>query len=515
MLDKKSLTKKSLSTSLTRSKKAGKPNKHQAKLDVLDTTVSARKRRQPIVETQNEDRLMRTYDRLRAINLVRDLERNYSACKNMILQVRTNVVSTGPKIRVHSDNEEFNRWAEKTFTSKFSPNCDFRGNTHFGDILSLAFGSAIREGDILVVYDDGWIDDTGKMLLFEADQLVEVEDLKNAPAPYNTLRQQSGILFDEWGRIKGYACVPDHGKTIEKADKVTFISAENARLLKEEWRPNSLRGQSALLTAAADLQDLYEIKSKEIQTMKTLASFAGVITKEGVNKQFADLAQAQLDGGEQPLQIQYDRLENLTGGLIEYMEPGEEFKPVDFTRPSANFQEACDRTLRAAGSAMGLTKVYSTLSVESSYTSYRGEQIMSWETFYAWQKKLERQVCDWLARKVIAYYASKEGVKVGEYSVSWLWNTMKVVDPLKDAMADRERLGSLTTTYSELLGPDWKKQFDQLAVEIAYAKEKGIPFDIIYGESGAIAATRTLGKQEKIDEQINAALNNGSDLETN
>jgi len=514
VLQKKSLTQKRLSTQkLTSKQKTLNP---QAKIDVLDTSVSARKRRQPTIELQSEDRLLKTYDRLRAINLVRDLERNFSVAKSLITQIRTNVVGSGPKIRVHSEDHDFSEWAESTFNRKFAPNCDFRGSTHFGDMLSLALGSAVREGDILWVYDDGWIDDTGKILLFEADQLVDVEDLQNAPSPWNQLNQQSGVLYDNWGRVKGFSVTAEHGKTSEKASKVTFIDAANARLLKEEWRPNALRGQSAMLTAAADLQDIYEIRAKELQTMKTLASFAGTIHKEGVNKQFADLAQAQIDNGEEVPQVQYDRLENLTGGLIEYMEPGEEFKPVDFNRPSIDFQEACQFVLRSAGSALGLSKTYTTLSTEASYTAFRGDMLISWGKFYQWQKQLERQVCDWIAHKAIQWYADKEGVTVPEYTVSWGFPELPTIDPLKDAMADRERIGNLTTTYQEMLGPDWRDKFDQIATEIAYAKTKGIPLDMIYGEAGAIAATRTLGPKPNDPQQqvIDSSMPDATDADT-
>lgn len=486
-----------------RAAKLKKVLKANAKYDVLDTGVSGKKRRQPRIEVENEDKLLKQYDRLRGINLVRDLERNFTACRSMMHQIKVNTIGSGPKARLHTADKQFIAENEQWFNSNWQKSCDFRGTEHFGDILQLVFASAVREGDVLIAMDDGWIDGSGKVLIWEADQLVNVSDTDNLPEWLKGKTVESGVWMDEYGRIVGFSVCGDHGVYTKKASECTFLTTEQARLLKFEWRPNSARGHSAILTAAADLQDLYEMRSKELQSAKVASSLAGVVKRDGATKEFADLAQADIDGSSSP-QVQYERYESLTGGWMEYMEPGDNFEILDINRPSVNFAEAFDFILRSAGSALGLSKTYTTLATESSYTAFRGDMLISWKTFYTWQKLLERQLCDWLAMKVLLWHV---GSVPADLSVSWSWPEMPVIDPLKDAQADRERLGSLTTDYADLLGPDWRKKFDAISEQLAYAKQKGIPLDIIYGEAGAIAATRTVSAQPSTD-------TDGTDIDT-
>jgi capsid protein len=479
----------------------------KAKYDVLDNGVSGKKRRQPRIEKDTEDQQVKSFDRLRAINLVRDIERNFTSCRSMMHQIKINTVGTGPKARLHTSDTDFILKNEQWLNSSWAKNCDFRGTSHFGDLLQLIFASAVREGDVLVALDDGWIDDSGKILTWEADQLVQVSDPDNVPSFLLGKIQEQGVWKDEYGRVVGYSVSTDRGVSEKKAEECTFLTAENARLLKMEWRLNCARGQSAMLTAAADLQDLYEMRSKEMQSAKVAASIAGIVKKEGSTKEMLDLAQINVDEEQAP-EVNYERFESMTGGMMEYMEPGDDFKILDYDRPTVNFAEAFDFILRSAGSALGLSKTYTTLSTESSYTAFRGDMLLSWKTFYSWQKLLERQICDWLAQKVLTWH---NGSIPEDLVISFSWPEMPVIDPLKDAAADRERLGSLTTDYAELLGPDWKKRFEAISEQLAYAKNLGIPLDIIYGEAGAIAATRTVSANHP---EKDTSSGSDSDLET-
>src|SRR5574343_168041 len=60
------------------------------KYDVMQPAAQ-RKRRQAAIERESEEKLLKLYDRLRAVNLCRDLERNFTSAKSIINQMRVNV----------------------------------------------------------------------------------------------------------------------------------------------------------------------------------------------------------------------------------------------------------------------------------------------------------------------------------------------------------------------------------------------------------------------------------------
>lgn len=475
----------------------------QNKFDVL-ALHAQRKRRQPLIETLTEEKILRLYDRLRGINLCRDLERNFTAAKAMLNQRKLNVVGNGPKLRMHTGSPEANERIASWFNTSWAKNCDFRGDLqddgsvaggmHLAEHVQLALAALTREGDTLCVFDDGLIENTGKILWFEADQFPRLSDLETAaPKPWNSYRQESGVLFDRWGRVAAYVAHSGHGKSEVNYDpeNVMIVPASKGRFLKRVWRFNQLRGTAEMLTTAADLQDMYELRSSEIQTGKVGSKFAGVVKKESAadEMQFRreQTAEAQYDptlaqpaDGLPNTGVSYDRLEALTGGFMEYMEPGDEFKLLDFNRPTINFIESVNAILRGAGAAMGLSKTYTTLNTESSYTAFRGDMLLSWAQFYADQKFLERHLMDWLACRAIKWAAASGqlGVELPEgweSAMSWAWPQMPAVDPLKESMAHANDIKHAFASYSEILGPDWKKTIHQLAEEIREIKDQQLP----------------------------------------
>lgn len=458
------------------------------KFDVLQSQAQ-KKRRQPTVERESEDKLLRLYDRLRSVNLARDLERNFTAAKSALNQFRINVVGTGPKLQLHTADGAWNDAAADWFNADYAKACDFRQDMHLADQLKSALAALKREGDVLAAIDDGWIEDTGQLLWWESDQLVNVDDLSSAGGRWSEFKQEQGVLFDSWGRVVAYAVTGQHGQHSVKFVYATILPRTVSRMLRRTWRFNQLRGTADMLTVAADLQDLYEMRSKEMQSAKVAAGMAGVVKKSTGSEEFlAKRADATGDGTlpEGDAQVAYERLESLTGGFLEYLEPEDTFELLDHNRPNVNFLGAFDFILRSAGSALGLSKTYTTLNTEASYTAFRGDLLLSWAQFRCDQKDLERQACDWIGTRAIGWAVRKGLLPAGpanwQRTLAWEWPKQPDVDPLKEATAAAVRLGNLLSTYSDEVGPEWAKKFKQASEELKTAQGLGLPskvFDAI------------------------------------
>lgn len=486
-----------------------------------DAVETNKHRRQPQVETKSEDQTLDPRKRLLAHNVGRDLERNFSPARGIIHQFRINVVGADGKIQVNTpDGENAAKW----FNEQWAKDCDFRDDVHWSTQLQNIIASSIREGDILAVFDDGMTDeDTGKLILFEADQIASLAEaeFKKLPGYQNNWTQDSGVVRDGMGRILGYIATGKRGMSIiDKVDNCTFYPREYARLFKNPWRVNQGRGVPSLLTSATNIQDLYEILSKELQSAKVAAGLFGWVKREDAVTDFAepttgaaflpenagkDAETTALESanGTDPAAPNYERLESLTGGYLEYMAPGDTAEFPDINRPNIHLKEFLDGVMGMAGASVGLARAYVLLRADSSYTSFRGDMVLSWATFYAMQKLLERQLADWVAINAIRWAIRKGLVKIAsgwERAISWTWPTMPNVDELKEENAKKQALKNGTTDFSQLLGPDWKKRLAGLAEQVNEIKRLGLPLSILETIGGQAVSS---DEQEKPDNEQN------------
>lgn len=491
-----------------------------------DATESSSARRRPQTETQTEDQLHPQFKRQLGVNIGRDLERNYSPARGILHQFRMNVVGELGKLQVNCEGgDEAVQW----FNGVWAKDCDFRDDLHFSVILQNIVASVLREGDLLAVVDDGLIEDTGKLIHWEADQIVPLGEnvLANCGlGDVKTLTQENGVIRGKWGKILGWSVTHLHGQQIiNDADKMQIWRRENARHVKNPWRMNQGRGVASLLTSATNFLDLYEIMAAELASAKRAAVIAGYTTRTdaetdwdlpGTAASAANLpensgksvAETTAEGavGTDPTRKNYERFENLTGGYWEYLQAGDDVKFPDFKRPNVLLAPFVEAVLGHAGASIGLARAYALLRADSNYTAFRGDMILSWVTFYAMQKWLEREYADWVAVKVLTWAQKKKIIKLlpvlWQQSLSWKWPQMPHVDEARESIAESQSLKNGTTDYSELLGPDWETKFKAYAKQLNRARELGLPLSPFEQKSGGAAPseTSTDGNSKKVDE---------------
>ena len=491
----------------------------------LVNTNNADKRRTSKIETKTEDQILDPRKRLRSINFCRDLERNFTAAKSIIKQFRLNVVGRyGGKLMFNSDDKELNLEVSKFF-GQWSKDCESRDFENWNDVLKNLIASIIREGDILIAFDN-FDEDDGRLIIFEADQLVSINKTdwenqtqyteKTTDSRGKTItipmKQSDGVIYNKRGRVQGYIVSAEHGQQEVKLEKATLLSKDIARLVKNPFRPNQLRGISEMMAAASDFEDIYEMRSKELQSAKVAATFAGTITKvDGIDE-------AVLRGGESPETIRddaateatsvvknYDALEYLTGGAMEYMLDGEKFDPLNFDRPNVHMKDFFEFVQQGAGAGFGLSKCYTTLTPAGSYTAFRGDLLLSWQTFYNWQKLIERRFCDWIGEKVLTWAMRKGKIKTlpdgWENMMSWLWPDMPQVDEVKTWTGFTEGVKSGAKTFSEQLGPDWENKLKQLSGELDVARKLNIPLAAFESKGGTVIEAENNNNQKGGDDE--------------
>ena len=152
--------------------KAKKHIQNKARYNVVSyPNELMRERGQP--ETGSEDTVLEPYDRLRMLNLARNTVRNSSMINSILKQLQNNVVGTnGGKIILENDNE---KKITKEF-SKFTRNADYFDGLNLNSLLRIILTQGLIAGECALVFDDNLVSDSGKILLFEADEIGNVSE---------------------------------------------------------------------------------------------------------------------------------------------------------------------------------------------------------------------------------------------------------------------------------------------------------------------------------------------------
>lgn len=503
---------------------------YKAKYDATDpTNNNVKQRRQAKIETSGEDKILRPYERMQMINLCRDLVRNSGNARGMLNQLRLNT-SSNIKARFTSNDEKFNESAGFWFNSIYSKECDYTGDLTLSEICENIVTSRFMDGDVLIVFDDFW-SNNGRLRFFESDQIVSVsksdweqyapkwafedvpltdEEQKRTGNKTQSVRMvlEDGIIKNRFGEIFGFCVSGKRGSEIVPYADANFIHYNKAKLMRKTFRFGQLRGVPELAPAVADLLDSYEMRTKELASAKLAATLALMHKSNGAG----DLLQQSLANsgdllsaldkstggdGTVPEAVKKDILHNfeaLSGAAIEYLDKDEEVSALNIDRPNLNAETFYKEVSKSAGAALGIAKCYSTLQVDSSYTAFRGEMLLTWVQFRSYQKWLEKFL-DWLVVKAIDFaVASGDVIKSNDpnwkYRISWSMPQMEEVDKYRSAQANAMDIKNGFKNYLDVHGPNWKEYLTQLADELKTAKDLGLPLSVFEMLSGGIVDTQ-------------------------
>ena len=100
--------------------------------------------------------------------------RNSSLFNTILGQMTTNVVSTvGGKVVLSIPNENTNKELMSIFSS-YTRNVDFYTGDTMNHLLKRVLREYVIGGDVVLIFDDGLIEDSGKILVFESNEIVNV-----------------------------------------------------------------------------------------------------------------------------------------------------------------------------------------------------------------------------------------------------------------------------------------------------------------------------------------------------
>ena len=445
------------------------------------TSPFSTQRRAAMVETSGEDKQLSPTQRNQLVNLSRDMMRNAPERVSQDQQLRVNTVGCEGGKLYASFPEGYGAAADDVmhyFNKVWATKAEFTFRKNFNWILKTALTAQDVGGNVVLVFDDGILTGgkgTGRVRGFEADEIAEIPQVEFEKRFPKSWTQSRGFIYNDCGMFCGlFASTSQRGRAVFdpsagfltlRLDPFDDEATPNFILLGDMRRFNQGRAVSPLVSALTALVDLHETVASEAQAAKLNAQMVGqILESESADvddddtpgfddREIADATQAA------PETVKFTTKElKAIGAHFDKMPPGLKCELLDTKRPNLNIIAYVEHVTGVIGATRGLARVYATLKAQTSYTAFRGEQAISEQSFREGRKEMERNVCDPIARLVIA-----RAVRLGlieaelpehwEEMLAWTWPKMIEVNEKDAQSALKMKLENGVTSLTRELGP--------------------------------------------------------------
>jgi len=409
--------------------------------------------------------------------------RNNSYAKGIVDTKANDLVGTGPRLQIQTDNPELDKEVEDKF-NQWCARCDFRGILSFADILKLC-GSLQQDesGEAFIVMTDigspkSWLDATPsprlRLTVVEPDCVTTPSGLFGTGGlSLGDDKIRDGIEYDEDGRPIAYYILKKHPGAMNSfvamggLGEYDRVHASQVIHLYREDRPGQSRGVPWLTPSLPLFSQLRRYTLATVQGAETAANISAVMKQE-------------FGGGEVDEIESMDEIEIARNAMLTLPAGGEmqQFKPEQPTSTYAAFKHEILNEI-----ARCLNMPFNVAAANSSKYNYASGRL-DWQVYYRFIKTVRA----WLEVHVtnrIFYAWLREAVLIRGYlrylrrmdiviAPAWFWPGAEHVDPKKEAEAQDKRLKSMTTNLSIEYangGRDWEREIRQRAKEISLLEE--------------------------------------------
>lgn len=411
-------------------------------------------------------------DTLRARS--RDLERNSDILESILLAFERNVVGTGFKLQVKTDNEEINKQIEDLFEEWSRPkHCDVTMQQSFAEICQMIARRKRVDGAVIIV--KRYLD-TGHVPFVL--QLFEVDELDAALPAANGRRVVGGIEYDTFNRpiayyIKKYDIYGIYAGESER------IEAKDVMFLYKKKRPSQLREVTELSTTLPRVRDTNQFM-EAVSVKERIAALLAVFIRRG-----APNGDGYGRNAVNKNTVAYEG-KSMTPGMMMELNPGDDISVVQPPSQGASAADFVRLQQRLSGSAQGISyEVTARDMSQVNYSSARQGLLEDRKTYEMEQKYLIEHFLKEVYEEFLEAAVLSGKLKIRDYYTDkskylkhmWVAPGIKWIDPLKEANANKVQLDTCQTTLQEIAssqGADWRELVDQRALEVAYMTQKGV-----------------------------------------
>ena len=463
-------------------------------------------RERGITEHHNEDEVLNVYGRGKMIDLARNATRNSSTFNGILKQFDLNVVGTnGGKAVFNLDNPDAAKRLRDSFAS-WTRDADFFDGLNLNTLLKIILKTYILGGDMVLLYDDGLIEDSGKLLIYEPDEIGSTTKEALAHHYGKSARQSLGRVYNGNGRFIGaIVSRSQRGQDVFDPKQSYFLKRDpNKSDLDSLWlMPRNIfrvaqgRGIPPIASSLATTLDLEDLCGFELAAAKKNAQTLAQVLQESspsdentavpsafdTDTDFSDMTDEEIEEAakqEQQSSVQTMTLDKVVaaGAVYQVMPEGYKMELLDTKHPNQNMPSFIKWLAGRTAAPFGLSEQFATLASDGS--SFRAGQLITWPAFYEAQHFLE-QICDWLIRRWANWAVKHNEIDKSLLSdnwlrhISWMWPTMDEIDEVQHQNAIEKKLTNMTGSYLDVLGPDWREKLEQIKTEVEWFKKNNLP----------------------------------------
>ena len=230
------------------------------------------------IEKHGEDEILSAYARGRMLDLTRNAARNSSTFNGILKQFDLNAVGTkGGKAIFNFGEKQKAADAVKMEFAKWTRSADFFDGMSFNTMLKLILKTYIIGGDMVLLFDDGLIEDSGKLLIYEPDEIGNTtkEALEQKFGKY--AHQSLGRVYNANSRFIGVIVSrSQRGKEEFDPSMSYFLHRDpDASMFDSKWmmprnvfREAQGRGISPMASSLATVLDLEDLCGFELAAAK-------------------------------------------------------------------------------------------------------------------------------------------------------------------------------------------------------------------------------------------------------
>jgi lambda family phage portal protein len=387
-----------------------------------------------------------------------------------------------------AERKQFNETLEAAFLRWASDkrHCDVEGKQTFWRKQAMCVSEVVGAGQHFVVwsYEPNPLTVGLRLQSFEPEQLDSVK-VRNADTG-NEIRR--GIEVDDKGRAVAFwfykRPLNDTGFTPNaQLYDSERIPAERVLHLFEQDRVRQSHGVTRFTPVMGKMRDAYTADDANLWAMKMEACIGGVIKSGDGAVSFQtslpdrDGDSVSCDGGPQFA---------FEPGMMPVIGKDDEFNPFTPARPGGTYQPYMDAQCRAIAAGLGISaELLRRDFTQGTYSSQRQGMLEDRREFRQLQDLIVDDFCQpvW---ELFVYFAWLEGKLAAPgyeldpapwHETEWVPDGFEWIDPAKEALANSVAIDKRLKTRKEIIGQaggNWRRTFQQLAQEQAYADEVGI-----------------------------------------
>lgn len=426
---------------------------------------------------------------------------------------RTNTVGLGLKPNPRPDTKFLNvtdedaaEWAnhvkrEFALWASRKDSCDATGINDFYELQQMLLTSWLTSGDVFVLVqqaEETWRSPYSlRLRALEADRVatpfgdgtLSVPSLTTGMCANGNLIYD-GIEIDRSGRVVAYHIRNTYPfeVTLEQT-KFERIEARGRRTelpnvlhIMNAERPDQYRGITYLAPCIIQLLQLNRYTEAEI-TAAVIESFftAFITTSENADDVPFNEATPYGEVNGEGSGVSYDPNDYELGpGTLNVMNPGEDVKFGEPTRPAGGFAGFVDAIATQVGASLEIPKDLLMKSFNASYSASRGALLEAWKSFKMYRTWFANDFCKpvyelWMSEAVAKGRVSAPGfftdpaVREAWLKVQWVGPSQGQLDPKKEVEAEILAISNGFTTREDaalrLNGSDFNDNMEQLRRE--------------------------------------------------